>query len=112
MNFVDGDDASKLAYVQDDGTVVLAVDDFSDVAAGGNRNSIRITTKKSWERGLFIADIYAMPHGCGVWPAYWSLGNGKDWPNAGEIDIIGERAPLRSPGHPRTCTDHTATQRV
>ncbi|KAI0664261.1 glycoside hydrolase family 16 protein [Cubamyces menziesii] len=88
VNFVDGDDASKLAYVQDDGTVVLAVDDFSDVAAGGNRNSIRITTKKSWERGLFIADIYAMPHGCGVWPAYWSLGNGKDWPNAGEIDII------------------------
>ena len=112
MNFVDGDDASKLAYVQDDGTVVLAVDDFSDVAAGGNRNSIRITTKKSWERGLFIADIYAMPHGCGVWPAYWSLGNGKDWPNAGEIDIIGERAPRLSPGRTRTRTDHTATQRV
>ncbi|KAI0629340.1 glycoside hydrolase family 16 protein [Trametes polyzona] len=88
VNYVDGDKASKLAYVQDDGTVVIAVDDFSDVAAGGRRDSIRISTKKSWKRGLFIADIYSMPHGCGVWPAYWSLGNGKDWPNAGEIDII------------------------
>ncbi|CDO69351.1 Glycoside Hydrolase Family 16 protein [Trametes cinnabarina] len=88
VKFVGGDDAAKLAYVQDDGTVVLAVDDTSNVPAGGNRNSIRISTKQSWGRGLFIADIYAMPHGCGVWPAYWSLGGGKDWPNAGEIDII------------------------
>ncbi|KAI0372612.1 glycoside hydrolase family 16 protein [Pilatotrama ljubarskyi] len=88
VKFVDGATASKLAYVQDDNTVVIAVDDTSDVPAGGNRNSIRISTKKSWDRGLFIADIYSMPHGCGVWPAYWSIGQGKDWPNAGEIDII------------------------
>ncbi|EIW58553.1 glycoside hydrolase family 16 protein [Trametes versicolor FP-101664 SS1] len=88
VNYVSGDAASKLAYVQDDGTAVIAVDDTSDVAAGGKRNSIRISSKKSWERGLFIADIYSMPHGCGVWPAYWSLGNAKSWPNAGEIDII------------------------
>ncbi|KAG6868732.1 hypothetical protein C0993_011311 [Termitomyces sp. T159_Od127] len=27
-----------------------------------------------------------MPHGCGVWPAYWSVG--PDWPRSGEIDII------------------------
>lgn len=89
VNFVSGKDAAKLAYVQDDGTAVIAVDDTSDVAAGGKRNSIRISSKKSWERGLFIADIYSMPHGCGVWPAYWSLGNAKSWPDAGEIDIIG-----------------------
>jgi hypothetical protein len=29
----------KLAYVQDDGTTVLAVDDFSDVPVGGKRDS-------------------------------------------------------------------------
>ncbi|EJF57193.1 glycoside hydrolase family 16 protein [Dichomitus squalens] len=88
VNFVDGDAAKKLAYVQSDNTIVLAVDDSDGVPVGGKRNSIRISSKKSWTRGLFVADIFAMPHGCGVWPAYWSLGNGADWPNAGEIDII------------------------
>ena len=92
-----GTAASKLAYVQDDGTVVIAVDNESDVAAGGNRDSIRISSKKSWDRGLFIADIYAMPHGCSVWPAYWSLGTGADWPDAGEIDIIGAFRSALSP---------------
>ena len=90
--------SSKLAYVQDDGTAVIAVDQSDGIASGGKRKSIRINTHDAFERGLFIADIYAMPHGCSVWPAYWSLGTGKDWPNAGEIDIIGE-----SP-HLRTCT--------
>ena len=90
VNFVDGDAAKKLAYVQSDNTVVLAVDDSDGIPVGGKRNSIRISSKKAYTRGLFVADIFAMPHGCGVWPAYWSLGTGKDWPNAGEIDIIGE----------------------
>ncbi|KAH9913969.1 glycoside hydrolase family 16 protein [Epithele typhae] len=88
VNYVDGDAAKSLAYVQSDGTAVIAVDQSNNVAAGGKRNSIRISTKDSWARGLFIADIYAMPHGCSVWPAYWSLGQGATWPDAGEIDII------------------------
>lgn len=48
--------------------------------------SVRISTKKSYTGGLFIADIFAMPHGCSVWPAYWSVG--PNWPSAGEIDIL------------------------
>ncbi|RDX49175.1 glycoside hydrolase family 16 protein [Lentinus brumalis] len=87
VQFVGGDEASKLAYVQDDGTVVLAVDQSNDLV-NGNRKSVRITTKDTFDRGLFIADIYAMPHGCSVWPAYWSLGAGAPWPQHGEIDII------------------------
>jgi hypothetical protein len=27
-----------------------------------------------------------MPHGCGLWPAYWSTGS--EWPNDGEIDVV------------------------
>ena len=27
-----------------------------------------------------------MPHGCGTWPAFWTVGD--NWPNNGEIDII------------------------
>lgn len=43
--------------------------------------SIRISSKKTYNRGLFIADFKAMPHGCGTWPAYWSVGPG--WPGGG-----------------------------
>ncbi|EAU90480.2 endo-1,3(4)-beta-glucanase [Coprinopsis cinerea okayama7 len=82
--------AKNLSYVQEDGTMVLAVDDFTDVPVGGKRDSIRISTKKRYNGGLFIADFWKMPHGCSVWPAYWSVG--PDWPNGvtftGEIDIL------------------------
>ncbi|KAF8159493.1 glycoside hydrolase family 16 protein [Crassisporium funariophilum] len=78
--------AKKLAYVQQDGTTILAVDDFSPVPPGGNRDSVRISTKKKYNGGLFIADFWAMPHGCSVWPAYWSVG--PNWPGGGEIDIL------------------------
>ncbi|KAH6915951.1 endo-1,3(4)-beta-glucanase [Coprinopsis sp. MPI-PUGE-AT-0042] len=88
VNYQAREDAikKKLAFVQEDGTTVLAVDDFSDVPVGGKRDSVRITTKKKYNGGLFIADFFKMPHGCSVWPAYWSVG--PDWPNGGEIDIL------------------------
>jgi hypothetical protein len=77
--------------------------------SGPGRNSVRISTKKSWTHGLFIADIAHMPGSiCGTWPSCtftalvyciaglkealirlvvdWMLG--PNWPNAGEIDII------------------------
>lgn len=54
---------------------------------GPGRQSVRISTKKSWTHGLFIADIIHMPDSiCGVWPAYWMFG--PNWPSSGEIDII------------------------
>ncbi|KAF8075111.1 glycoside hydrolase family 16 protein [Lyophyllum atratum] len=78
--------AKHLAYVQDDGTTVLAVDDTTVLPEGAKRDSVRISTKKKYSSGLFIADFFAMPHGCSVWPAYWSVG--PDWPTGGEIDIL------------------------
>ena len=37
---------------------------------GAGRQSVRISTQKSWNHGLFIADINHMPGGvCGIWPA-------------------------------------------
>ena len=47
---------------------------------------MRITTTKTYNGGLFIADFKRMPFGCSLWPAYWSCGN--DWPTNGEIDIL------------------------
>ncbi|KAF9073249.1 glycoside hydrolase family 16 protein [Rhodocollybia butyracea] len=88
VNYLDSQDAQKngLAYVQDDGTAVLAVDNYTTLTSGQNRNSVRIATTKSYNGGLFIADIWAMPYGCSLWPAYWSVG--PDWPAGGEIDIM------------------------
>jgi len=82
------DDAVKkqLAYVQEDGSTVLAVDDTTPLPRGAPRDSVRISTKKKYNGGLFIADFFAMPHGCSVWPAYWSVG--PNWPTGGEIDIV------------------------
>ncbi|KIW72363.1 hypothetical protein PV04_00562 [Phialophora macrospora] len=59
---------------------------------GVGRPSVRIESIESWTHGLFIADIKHMPttadtSGCGVWPAFWTLGSGT-WPYNGEIDII------------------------
>ena len=49
---------------------------------------MRISSKKTYDKGLFIADIAHMPGGiCSVWPAYWMLGSGT-WPTNGEIDIL------------------------
>ena len=64
----------------------MAVDDTTTLGDGQNRKSVRIQSTKSYDSGLFIADIYSMPHGCSVWPAWWMVG--PNWPNDGEIDII------------------------
>jgi len=53
---------------------------------GGNRQSVRLSSKKSYQRGLFIIDLWHMPNGCATWPAFWMVG--PNWPNEGEIDII------------------------
>jgi len=88
VNYLDRADAisKKLAYVDANGTAVMQVDNTNWVAAGANRNSVRISSSKTYTGGLFVLDVAAMPHGCGVWPAWWSVG--PSWPNGGEIDIV------------------------
>ena len=55
--------------------------------APNGRESIRITSNKSYQSGLVILDVEHMPGSvCGTWPAFWMVG--PDWPNQGEIDII------------------------
>ena len=51
------------------------------------RDSVRISSTKSFNKGLFILDLLHMPKNvCGSWPAFWLLG--PDWPKGGEIDIL------------------------
>ncbi|KAI0662806.1 glycoside hydrolase family 16 protein [Cubamyces menziesii] len=79
--------SNNLSYVTDDGKVVMKGDDSTWLASGVYRNSVRISSQKQYNTGLFILDLNHAPWGCGVWPAWWTLGGGQ-WPYTGEIDII------------------------
>lgn len=48
---------------------------------------IQTAGKVSYTYGKVEARIQ-LPAGAGMWPAFWSLGEGANWPNAGEIDIM------------------------
>ncbi|KAH9930333.1 concanavalin A-like lectin/glucanase domain-containing protein [Fomitopsis serialis] len=79
---------SGLATVDCDNVTTLAVDTNQTVANGGTRNSVRISSEKTYSSGLFIADFAQMPVGCGTWPAYWTVSATATWPQGGEVDII------------------------
>jgi len=52
------------------------------------RDSIRISSKRAFDESVVIIDLEHMPHGCGTWPAFWTLSQKGPWPTGGEIDII------------------------
>ncbi|KAI6353992.1 hypothetical protein MCOR25_008813 [Pyricularia grisea] len=58
---------------------------FPDVAEG--RMSVRVESKRQYDRGLFIFDVKHTPFGCGTWPALWLAGLTR-WPRDGEIDVM------------------------
>ncbi|KZP13488.1 glycoside hydrolase family 16 protein [Athelia psychrophila] len=78
--------ADGLAYVTEDNRVIMKVDNTTSVAEGANRNSVRIQSNTSYNTSLIILDVNHAPYGCGVWPAFWTVG--PDWPWNGEIDIL------------------------
>jgi len=88
VNYVNQTTATsqKLISVNFDGSVFVGTD-TTNVATGRGRNSVRLSSKATFNAGtLVIADIAHMPTGCGTWPAFWMVG--PNWPNSGEIDII------------------------
>lgn len=80
------ENSQDLAYVDKNGTVVLKVDNKGSVPPGGQRRSVRISSKASYNGGLFIGDFDSFAYGPSVWPAFWIVG--PSWPQGGEIDII------------------------
>jgi hypothetical protein len=80
--------SSKLAYV-DSATnrAIIKVDNTSTVAFNDKRNTVRISSKDEVGVGsVWIADMYHVPYGCSVWPAFWS--QAPNWPTGGEIDTF------------------------
>lgn len=74
------------------GGIYLGTDFATVNPSSPGRGSTRVNSKKTYTKGLFIADIAHMPttskNGCGLWPAFWMFGEEGGWPNSGEIDII------------------------
>ncbi|KAF2653394.1 glycoside hydrolase family 16 protein [Lophiostoma macrostomum CBS 122681] len=67
-------------------TVKLGVDSTNKAPNG--RASIRLESKKLYNRGLFMLDLTHMPAStCGTWPSFWTWGAERDWPLNGEIGI-------------------------
>ncbi|KAG2112961.1 glycoside hydrolase family 16 protein [Suillus discolor] len=81
-----GDTDSYSSSSSSSSSIVLAIDSTSTVAAGGDRDAVRITSQTSYSGGLFVLDASQMPVGCSVWPSFWTVG--PNWPYGGEIDIV------------------------
>jgi len=86
VDFLNQNDAKNRGLINTNGGQVYIGADHTSVPTGRGRASIRLTSKKSFNNGLFILDLTHMPTGCGTWPAWWTVG--PNWPNQGEIDII------------------------
>ena len=76
----------------ENGMLVIEAREEPELIKGRNYSSGRIKTQglQSWQYGRIEARI-KLPHGQGLWPAFWMLGDDfskKGWPTAGEIDIL------------------------
>ncbi|KAF7339449.1 Glycoside hydrolase family 16 protein [Mycena sanguinolenta] len=55
---------NKLAYVDDNGTVIMKGDDTTWLPEGENRSSVRVSSIAQYNTGLFILDVNRAPWGC------------------------------------------------
>ncbi|KAL6712675.1 hypothetical protein ACN47E_000552 [Coniothyrium glycines] len=88
VDYVNAGEAQSLGLIKNQGNqVYMGVDSWSYLDPNGaGRKSVRIQSKKAYNRALVIADIAHVPgSNCGSWPAFWMVG--PNWPNQGEIDI-------------------------
>ncbi|KAI0194645.1 concanavalin A-like lectin/glucanase domain-containing protein [Astrocystis sublimbata] len=80
----------NLTYASES-TAILRVDTTvgpgSEPDASTGRFSVRVSSKRQYNSGLFIFDVKHTPYGCGTWPALW-LVDENNWPDHGEIDVM------------------------
>ncbi|KAK4906824.1 hypothetical protein LTR66_017686 [Elasticomyces elasticus] len=92
VQYVSRDTANNLGIIgTDPNSAYMGVDSSSilDPTKGPGRASVRLQSKNSWTKGLFVLDVPHMPASvCGTWPAFWTLSTLTPWPNYGEIDIL------------------------
>lgn len=87
VNYVDEATAkSKGLYKTVGSDVMFGVDatETLNYKTMPGRKSVRLEGKKNYNKGLFVLDVKTMPGVCGMWPAFWSLGQ-EPWPVKGEV---------------------------
>lgn len=84
VDYVDHGSAQQANLTKiSNGQVYIGVDHDTKSPSNG-RESVRLTSTKSYNSGLVILDLEHMPSSaCGSWPAFWMVG--PDWPSNGEI---------------------------
>lgn len=87
QNLTSVDNSSASTSTLSTGSSVILKVDTSDKNATTGRRSVRITSKKQYNTGLFIFDVLHSPYGCATWPALW-LTDPSNWPTNGEIDVM------------------------
>jgi hypothetical protein len=76
--------AHNLTYASES-SAILHVDTTSDeYDTSTGRWSVRISSKKQYDSGLFIFDVLHSPVGCGTWPALW-ICDDNNWPDNGQL---------------------------
>ena len=73
----------NLTYASSSSAVMRV--DTTDTDASTGRYSVRITSKKQYDSGLFVFDVLNSPYGCSTWPALW-LSDPSNWPTNGTCD--------------------------
>ncbi|BGP50602.1 hypothetical protein JCM10450v2_006521 [Rhodotorula kratochvilovae] len=87
IDYVNQTDSSDLAYVTPSGSVIIKMDNVSDVLYPNKRRSVRIETEDTYPIGsMWVFDFNHVPYGCSVWPSAWATS--KTWPQGGEIDTF------------------------
>lgn len=83
VNYVDEATARQkgMYYKNTAGDIMFGVDSSEQLnyQTDVGRKSVRLEGRKNYNQGLFIIDIKTMPAMCGMWPAFWSLGQ-EPWP--------------------------------
>lgn len=86
VDYVTQQQAQEWGLIKASSAGVYIGADHSSISSGRGRAAVRISSKATFNGGLFLNDLSHMPTGCGTWPAYWLCG--PNWPQGGEIDIL------------------------
>lgn len=87
--------AHNLTYASEN-SAILRVDTTSDeYDTDTGRWSVRISSKKQYNSGLFVFDVLHAPYGCATWPALW-ICDDSNWPNNGKDTILTPRSALNA----------------
>lgn len=73
----------------------LVIEVKKENLGGGNFSSTKLITRNKFSQtyGRFEGRI-KLPKGRGLWPAFWMLSTGNNWPMTGEIDIMEYRGDI------------------